>query len=254
MATREHIDKLYRYQVENHRRIVESLDVLEHQLRRAIATQDRKTQSALLPLYVLLLGSAAEARLMKIVLEPKAFSSAQVSTIMGASSQVDRWSTLVRLAFLKHAGNFDLDAEVTLTTVGRSNELLYKDICNHIVEDLRSVIELRNKMAHGQWSKPMVNWSAPYFLRDLRVSEEHIKMLKRENLMTLILKRGMTDRILDIIRDLAISQIAFKRDYDEHYKRIHNRAIQLKTRDYNKYASNLINRFSRGRGHSKTKS
>jgi len=246
MATPEQIEKLYKYQVGNHRRIVESLNVLEGLLRRSIATKDRKQQAALLPLYMFLLGASAEARLSKILFEPKAFSQGQVSTILAESSQIGKWLTLVRLAFLKHEGIFDFDTQVNTNSVGRSSALLYDDICKHIKNDLRSVIELRNKMAHGQWENPFVNWSSPYDLSDLKVSGEHMKMLKSENLMTLILKRGMINRILDIVRDLAISQIAFRRDYDEHYKRIHNASIQLRTKDYKKYTDNLVNRFERG--------
>lgn len=246
MTTREHIDKLYRYQVENHRRIVESQDVLASLLRRAIATKDRRQQSALLPLFMFLLGAAAEARLTKILLEPKAFTQDHVTKILEQPSQLERWLVLVRIAFLKHKGNSDPDGRVTTATVGRSCALLHDDICRHLKEDLRAVIELRNKMAHGQWSKPFVSWNKPHTLSDLQISGEHMKMLKAENLMTLILKRGMIDRILDIVRDLAVSPIAFRRDYDEHYKRLHNASIQLRTKSYRKYAHNLVVRFQRG--------
>ena len=140
MATQQHIDKLYRYQVENHRRIVESQDVLEDLLRNAIATQNRRQQSALLPLFIFLLGAAAEARLLKILLEPKAFVQGQVSMILEQSSQLERWLTLVRIAFLKHKRVVELDKDVTTATVGRSCALLYKDICQHLRDDLRVVI------------------------------------------------------------------------------------------------------------------
>lgn len=103
-------------------------------------------------------------------------------------------------------------------------------------------------MAHGQWAKPFIGWEKPHSLATLKISGEHMRLLKAENLMTLILKRGMIDRILDIVRDLAISPIAFRRDYDEHYKRLHNASIQLRTKCYRKYASNLVNRHQRGIG------
>lgn len=246
MATQQHIDKLYRYQVENHRRIVESQDVLEDLLRNAIATQNRRQQSALLPLFMFLLGAAAEARLLKILLEPKAFVQGQVSMVLEQSSQLERWLTLVRIAFLKHKGVVELDKDVTTTTVGRNCALLYEDICRHLRDDLRVVIELRNKMAHGQWSQPFTGWDKPHSLDALKISGEHMRLLKAENLMTLILKRGMIDRILDIVRDLAVSPIAFRRDYDEHYKRLHNASIQVRTKCYRKYSSNLVNRYQRG--------
>lgn len=246
MDSQKHTEKLYRYQVENHRRIIESQNVLEDLLRNAIATKDRRQQSALLPLYIFLLGAAAEARLMKILLEPKAFTQEHVTAILDQPSQLERWRSLVRLAFLKYKGTSNYDNEVSTATVGRNCALLYADICSHLKDDLRTVIELRNKMAHGQWSKPFVGWDKPHSLDALKISGVHMKLLKAENLMTLILKRGMMDRILDIVRDLAVSPIAFRRDYDEHYKRLANAAIQLRTKSYPKYADNLVNRHQNG--------
>lgn len=246
MRSLDHVDKLYRYQVENHRRLVESLNVIEGILRKAIATSDSRQQSALLPLFIFLLGASAEARLTKILLEPRAFSQGQITTILAQPSQLEKWLMLVRLAFLKHKGIFDFDREVNTASVGRNSALLYEDICGHLRNDIRAVIELRNKMAHGQWSKPFINWQSPHSLSALKISEEHIRMLKAENLLTLILKRGMINRILDIIRDLATSQIAFHRDYDEHYKRLHNGSIQLRNKSYEIYEQNLINRHQRG--------
>ena len=171
---------------------------------------------------------------------------AYVTMILSKPNQLENWMSLVRVAFLRRKGRDPAKDEVTVQSVGKTLVLLYDVIRGHLEGDLRPVIELRNKMAHGQWSKPFVNWTAPYLFADLKISGTHMKNLRSENLLTLILKREMINRILDIIRDLAVSPVAFTRDYDEHYKRINNASIQLRKKKYALYAKNLVERYNRG--------
>jgi len=94
--------QLYKYHTANLARIEDALDRVELHLRRAVASEDRKSQKALLPLYSLLIGASAETQLMKILYEPKVFSEEQKHDIIGTKTHIDRWHKLLELGVRNH--------------------------------------------------------------------------------------------------------------------------------------------------------
>jgi hypothetical protein len=236
-------NKLYKYHVHNHRRINHSLDVLEKLIRTAIATKDRDTNKALLPLYMLLLGACAEARLLKVLMEPNKFSQDEVTQILQTKNHKERWLELIKISFLKRELK-PIDTNIDEYTLSRRAWHLYKDLKDIIENELKLIIELRNKLAHGQFEYPFKNWDSPYLMTDIKISEIHKKSFEKENLLTMILKRNILDNILNIVRDLGVSQKAFPRDFDKYYKKIQMLNIQVKTKKYEKYKNGLIKKYT----------
>jgi hypothetical protein len=245
VESKVNIKKLYKYRVENLRYINESLNTLERLIRKAIATEDRDTHKALLPVYMLLLGAYAEARLFKVLFEPTKFTQTEITLILSAGNHKERWLKLIEVAFQKRK-EIPITQRFIDTDLPRSEQHIYRDLKGLIEDELRIIIELRNKLAHGQWTYPFVSWEAPYLLDKLNISEENITRFRKENFLSLILKRGILDKLLSIVRDLGISQKAFPRDFDKYYNRIQNAKLQLKHRKYDRYKDSLIRKYKKG--------
>jgi len=219
---------------------------LENLIRAAIAAEDRDTHKALLPLYMLLLGACAEARLKKVLMEPNKFTQNEVTQILETNSHKERWLELIKISFLKRESK-PITLVIAEHTLNRTAWHIYQDIRNLIENELRVVIELRNKLAHGQFEYPFVNWDSPFLLSSLSVSTDHKRLFQTENLLTMILKRNILDNILNIVRDLGVSEKAFPRDFDKYYRRIQMLGIQIRTKNYETYRDGIISRYNYGK-------
>lgn len=231
--------QLYKYHTANLARIEDALDRVELHLRRAVASEDRKSQKSLLPLYGLLIGASAETQLMKILYEPKVFSEAQKKDVIGTKTHIDRWRKLLEFSVRNHH-TLNEKTPITDETIDAIDFLIFAELIGLLENDLKIIIELRNKLAHGQWEYP--------FTEDFSdVSSDKKKMLDHENLLTLKFKRSILKNLLFIIRDMAVSHRTLHRDFNAQYRRLKNAKFNLRTRSYEKYKNSLIEKKRRGR-------
>jgi len=231
--------QLYKYHSANFARVEDALDRVEIHLRCAVATEGKKSQKALLPLYSLMIGASAETQLMKILHEPKAFTESQQQAIINARSHLDRWHKLLESAVRNHHGLNETTA-ISDTTIPATDYFYFRELNELLENQLKIVIELRNKMAHGQWEYP--------FTDDFKdISSNKMRILRKENLLTLKFKRSIVKYLLFIIRDVAVSRLAFHRDFNTQYARMKHAMRNLQKRDYEKYRDSLIRKKQRGR-------
>jgi hypothetical protein len=230
--------KLYKFHAANCRRVVDAIKRVELQARRAVAAEDRKTLKALLPLYGLLIGASAETRLQKILFEPGAFSDGQRALVTNEGSQIDKWKRLLDVAFRAHNG---LNPRTALTkdTLPIRDFHLYVELGQLLDHELRLIIEIRNKLAHGQWEYPLNEDNTD-------VLQEKKKLLNKENLLSLKFKRSIIDNLLSIMRDLVVSHGTLQRDFQVYYNRLRNARQSLASRSYEKYKQSLIAKRKRG--------
>jgi hypothetical protein len=235
--------ELYRFHCANLREVTRGLERVEPNARRAISSRDEATLHALIRLYALLLGAWAECRLKKLLYEPSGFDAAERTRIRALPDQHSRWNVTVEIAFRKR---FNLPhAAISSTTIPFTAAARYSE-CQLLLQDqLRPVIELRNKFAHGQWAYLLNN-------NEDDVSTAQMGAFKQENLMTLQCKRDLINHLAALINDLVVS-VAFDRDFDAHYVRIAHTRSRLSTQAYSDYANRLRARYSRGKVLRKTK-
>jgi len=232
-------EKLYKYHTANLARIEDAINRIELHLRRAIALEDRKSQKAMLPLYGLLIGASAESQLMKILYEPSVFTDVQRQAVIGAGSHINRWYKLLEISVRNHNSLND-KTQISRETINATDYLIYSDLQTLLGNELKIVIELRNKLAHGQWEYP--------FNDDFTdISSEKKRLLDAENLLTLKFKRSIIKNLLFIVRDMAVSHRTLHRDFNTQYQRLTHAKRNLKTRQYAKYSQSLVDRRKRGR-------
>jgi hypothetical protein len=231
--------KLYKYHTANLARIEDAIHRVELHLRRAVASEDTKSQKALLPLYGLLIGASAETQLMKILYEPTVFSEAQKEEIIGTKTHIDRWRKLLEFAVRNHH-KLNNKTAITVETIDATDFLILTELDGLLENDLKIIIELRNKPAHGQWEYPFTDDFSD-------VSSTKKKLLDDENLLTLKFKRSILKNLLFIIRDMAVSHRTLHRDFNVQHRRLKAAKRNLHNRSYEKYKNSLIEKATRGR-------
>lgn len=100
-------------------------------------------------------------------------------------------------------------------------------------DDLRVVIEIRNKLAHGQWIYPFNSAGTD-------VEHEKFLLINRENLLSLHCKFDVVGHLADAVHDLVVSPPAFERDFERHFKQLSHARTRLTTLSYDKYREGLI--------------
>lgn len=101
--------------------------------------------------------------------------------------------------------------------------------------ELRIIIEIRNKLAHGQWVYPLNS-------EGTAVESDKYELINKENLQSLQQKLNLLKHLASVIHDLVVSQTTFERDFEKHFQGVSQARINLKTKDYDKYKAQLVQR------------
>jgi hypothetical protein len=226
--------QIYRYHVENLREIEVALRNIARLARETIAHRDPENSlRSLLRMYTLLIGAWAECRLQKLLHEEFGFISAEREQVESKRTKLDQWQETVDLAFRKH---YEIAAEpLDEQSLGNQNNDRRIALKDTLTNDLRVVIEIRNKLAHGQWINPLNSAGT-----GLNVEKQ--RLLNEENLMSLQLKLSLIGHLADIVHDLVVSPATFERDFDYHDGLLRQVRVNLRRKDYNKYKSQLERR------------
>lgn len=231
--------KLYSHHVANLRELQAALGNVARPARAAIASEDpERSLRTLLRLYAFLLGAWAECRLKKLLHEEFGFSDTEREAILAHGTQLEQWQATVDAAFRKH---YKLpNAELNARTLGVAASARRDALLDVLNSDLRIVIEIRNKLAHGQWIYPFNSDGT-------QVEQDKYKLINKENLLSLEFKFAMLEHLADAVHDLVVSPLTFERDFDTHFKKLFQVQTNLARRDYEKYAQSLISSRKRAR-------
>ena len=230
---------IYTFHVENLRELEIALANVGRLAKEEIATRDSQNSlRSLLRLYTFLIGAWAECRLKKLLHEEYGFTATERMAIESARSQHQMWTKVVEHAFRKHYhiphGNLDCSC------LGDTKAAYYDQLLASLDDELKIVIEIRNKLAHGQWRFPL-NRSGT------SVQADKERLISRENLMTLQIKYRLIGKIADVVHDLVVSPATFERDFSNHFALLSQARIDLNRRSYEKYRDKLINARERAR-------
>ena len=229
--------KLYGFHVANLRAISDGLDHVFRSARNAIAHDNPKIVDTHVRLLSFLLGTWSEVRLLKLLYEPNVFSPAERSRILRATA-LDRWSSLVATAFRKHYGI--PRALLRPPKLPSTAHLRFELLKQTLRSELRTVISMRNKLAHGQWNYPLNE-----ALND--IAQEEMDALRTETVLTLIQKMELLNIFCQVIHDLSVSRSTFERDWDIHFQRFEQIRTNIARKSYDKWEAQIRARYTRGR-------
>ena len=230
-------EKLYQFHVQNLRSVTDGLEHVFASGREAIARGEQAGVKTHIRLVSFLLGAWSEARLLKLLYEPKGFSDLERSNVLKGTA-LERWHTLVELAFRRHHGI--PYAELRPPTLPSTAHFRLTTLREALESDLRAVITMRNKLAHGQWAYPLNE-----ALDD--VAQEQMDDLRAENLLSLRQKFRLLDILCNVAHDLAVSRRTFERDWDEHFRVFEQTHTNIERKNYALWEEQLRRKYRQGR-------
>ncbi len=174
----------------------------------------------------------------KLIYEPKGFDDLERDTIRAENTQLKQWQKAVDVAFRRQ---YKIPkAPITANVLPHSAHSRYVALSDMLASDLSSIIELRNKLAHGQWVYPLNSDGND-------VAQEQMDALRVENLLSLQFKKRLLESLSAIIHDLVVSKPTFERDFDDRFRIIVETRRNLQNRDYAIWAERMRQKYQRGK-------
>ena len=227
---------LYRAHVENLRSVKLGVDHSYRLLKRALAEGNDSASESLLRVYSLLAGAWAECRLRKLIYEGGGFNDVEIANIISQSSQHERWLAALDYGF---ARRYSATIPLTSRGIGKTAFLRYAVIKELVENEVRPLIETRNRLAHGQWVKPLNSDETGF-------SVDQFRALRGENALSAHYKLRIIEFLALIIHDLVVGQNAFERDFDENFERLENFQRDLVGKSYDEWRLMLVDKHRRG--------
>lgn len=230
---------LRKYHQANLNQIESAIEHIASATRKSIARGDNDSTLVFVRLLALLLGVWGECRLLKLLSEDTISLQKSRDSILKKKQQLGKWKALLEVAFRQQ---YKVPrASLSEETLDHSTYSRYKTLTELLENDLKPIIELRNKFAHGQWAYTLN-------ANNTDISSKSMKAIKSENLLSLNFKRKLLKALSDAIHDLVVSKPTFERDFNTHYKKIVDTRRNLRTRKYSDYERVLQIKFQRGIG------
>lgn len=235
--------KLYLHHVANLRELQVAIGNIERLAKKAIASRDPESSlRTLLRMYSFLVGAWAECRLKKLLHEEFGFSLEERTHVESKKTQFEQWQCCIDIAFRKH--HQITKAPLNQTSLGVTNASRRDALHDVLENELKIIIEIRNKLAHGQWIYPFNNAGTA-------VETDKYTLINQENLLSLRFKSALIGHLADTVHDLVVSPITFQRDFDTHFRHLNQARVNLSKKSYKKYEDTLVESRRRARAGNK---
>ena len=233
--------RIYAYHVKNLQEVEKGLSSISRSARSAISRNDpHDNLQSSIRLYALVLGAWAETRLNKLLYEESRLLEAQRDEILSRNSKLEQWQLLVKRAFRIH---YNLPhAMLNESNLGVANAARYNALQEILDRELKVIIQIRNKLAHGQWYYPLNG-------NGTAVNSEYFRNINDENIMSLQYKFSLLKHLAQMIHDLVVSPPTFERDFECHFRKLEQVRQRLNVQKYSDYVARLIanrNRYKIG--------
>jgi hypothetical protein len=225
---------LFRFRIDNLREVKRAITAIDIPIKAAIREGDAHRESFLTKLYMLLMAAKLECRLEKLLYQPDGFDDQQRAEVTRQQTQLDRWLKAVEVAF---RFQYNVGRPDALNFTARKQ---YEELVDLIEKELRPLIELRNKLAHGQWAYALTNDGTA-------IAQQQMQDMKTMTYTTVRLRGRLADHICDTIHELVVARHAAKRNFDRHYRRIVESRRNLETCDHAAWSAQLRNRHQLGK-------
>ena len=230
-------NQLYQAHVKNLRAVDVAFERVSRELNSSLSRSDDKTADALLKTAMLLLGGWAENRLRKLAYEPNGFAEAERAILSSKNTQLETWQTALELGFRKRHNIPNANLATALPLTARAHFQALKAV---IYQELRPIIEVRNKLAHGQWARALNNENTDF-------SALHNQQIAAENAHTLRCKKRILESMAQLIHDLNAGNHAFERDFDRHYSKLEMARISITSRSYQDWLNQMREKYRKGK-------
>ncbi|MEH6992825.1 hypothetical protein V7075_08935 [Neobacillus drentensis] len=229
---------LYKQQCQNVKLIESAYDSIEKKVKEAIKTEDKNEEVVFTRLLSNITVIWMEASILKICYDNNYFTEEDILKIRESQSLEQRITSLINMAVCKrHNIPFtrkQLDTELKYTERAR-----YKGLIQLIQEDFTESINIRNKIAHGQWKFAYSNGSNA-------LDEIVTAKINSENIVGIQLKRNLFKNLMELIQHIAVDFDKYDSTFDVMYEKIEGYKHNKEGRNYKEYKNKLIESYKRG--------
>ena len=250
--------KIYVYHCKNLRRLDHAIKLTQRDLRSYISKEEKENVFSYNKILSHLVTAWLEIRLYKLIHEPQGFNDIDIRLIETTSKAEERWTVALEIALCKvYKLKYTKQVTVKKENGTSENQLVvnipknlasklpftikaqYEELKKLITKDLKAAIEIRNKIAHGQWE-------FPFNMEMTKISSTAFKNLKDENIVKIQLRIEIFKNLSLLIHYLNVSPNAFDKHFDKLYKIIESNQQNYKNRDYEKYKIRQVEKYKRG--------
>ncbi len=211
------MSEIYEYWKKNKRQINMTITLLNRFHIRALRKETRLSEVSLDNIYsklvLILWTSLAEVEFNILVTEDGYFTEAFLQNIdISRKSEIEKWLALIDY-FFKDKYFRNQERELNIVNLGDMNYHRYETLTKIVTEDLRPFIELRNRLAHGQWA---VAFNSIGFGKNQELTKQVWKLSKKE----IMLLKAFVTNLPPLLKLLITSKKTFERDYDKYVNRV----------------------------------
>lgn len=200
---------------------IKSIEIGINEVQRAINQSIKNNNEMAEKLYTKILAhlivSWAENRIYKLIYEQGHFQQTEIDIIIGIKQLMGKWESVLQLVFNRAFSPTNVEIKIK-----------YDNLLNTLRNDFDAPIQLRNRLAHGQWEHAF----------NVKYKSENIALTNKINsldIVTLDLLYKKIRIIASIIHDLAVSPTTYIRDFDSNYQKYEIIHYNKNKRTYQKH-------------------
>lgn len=192
----------------NRTKIKQAITQLNRSLNQAIKENKKELEYANIRMIMVLYAAYLESSLSYLLY----FHGAQIKMtsvdyILGKSTVYDRWKHFTDYSFRRNFLEGKRRA-LNLVNLRHTNFNRYQYINNMIDNEIKAVIEIRNKLAHGQWA---IAFNSDGDEKNLEVTTKLWTLSKKDVIAT----KNIVTRFTEIMHALISSKEHFSNTFDE---------------------------------------
>lgn len=191
-----------------------------------------------------LLAAQYESRLQWLVNHPNSrLSASDISYVRKAEGTAKRWNALLRtsLALRKNSRDGTSYRPDQIPQVLNSDERSrYWRMHDITKEHLNTLIDIRNSLAHGEWSMALTK-------RADNINLPRTTALNTITLYRVVIMTNLLEHLWKAHFDAQVTKIAFERDFDKHADGMFNAARRLERGNERQWLATMRRRYKDGR-------
>jgi len=207
----------------NRRKIKKAITQINRSLNQAIKENKKELEDANIRMIIILYSAYLEASLGYIV----HFYAAQITVsnkdkVLGQRSEIDKWNYLIDLLFRKNCLDGKRKA-FNLLNLGHTNFHRYQYINSLTNTEIKTTIELRNKLAHGQWALAFTSEGDG---TNQAMTTKLWTLTKKDVLAT----KNIVTNFIDLVEKLTSSDTQFSTTFDKVVHKLESVKIEHENR------------------------
>jgi hypothetical protein len=231
------IEELAKAHIKNLHSIRKATTQVNRALNVAINNCDELQERIYIRLLIILWMTWAECKLNALLTEhPQVTDEDREYIDVNSHSELDRWNLILERFIRRRYLNDDPDRELSRLTLRHTTFHRYMTLSELINNNIALYIEIRNRLAHGQWH---IALNSELNAKNPTLTQSIWKLSKVD---VLILKRTLMV-VSNAIRDLISSKKTFEDNFDKHLRDLDLAKKQFEGRMDDLRASLLSKRY-----------